>query len=76
MMIAMLEEEIQANIEESEKAVKEIEGYIQSVEEPKMRELLRSRFIDCLNWEKVGEKNYMAPDYARRLIRNFIKNLK
>lgn len=73
LMIELLEEEIQKNIEESEKTAAEIEKYIQGVEEPKMRELLRSRFLDCLDWRQVGERNYMNPDHARKLIRNFLK---
>lgn len=73
IMIRILEEEIEKNIKESEKAVVKIEKYIQSIESPQIRELLRSRFIDCLGWKEVGERNYISPDYARKLIRNFIK---
>lgn len=73
MMMSLLEEEIGKNIKESERIAAEIEKYIQGVEEPKMRELLRSRFLDCLDWRQVGEHNYMNPDHARKLIRNFLK---
>lgn len=69
MMIALLEEEIEKNIRESERAVIEVERYIQAIEDPKLRELMRSRFIDCLDWQKVGKENYISPDYARQLIR-------
>lgn len=74
-MIGLLEEEIQRNIEESQAEAVRIEQYIQTIEEPKMRELMRSRFLDCMSWEEVGEKNFIAKDYARSLIRNFLKNV-
>lgn len=72
----MLEEEIEKNIKESERAVIDIEKTIQSVEDPKIREVMRSRFIDCLEWEQVGRKNYINPDYARQLIRQYLKENK
>lgn len=75
MMIRLLEEEIQKNIRESEAAVVIVEQFIQGVDEPKMRELLRCRFIDCMKWEELGRANYMDPDHARRLIREFLKQL-
>lgn len=74
-MIGLLEEEIKNNIEKSEKAAEEIERYIQTVDDPKVRELMRSRFLDCLSWEKVGKVNYMSPDHARKIVRNFIKQI-
>lgn len=76
VMIGLLEEEIQKNIEESERAVVEIEKYIQDIKDPKLREIMRSRFIDCLEWQKVGEENYISSDYARQLIREYFRNNK
>lgn len=73
VMIGLLKEEIEKNIKESEIAAVEIEKYVQSINDPKMREIMRSRFIDCLNWKQVGAQNYMNPDHARKLIRNFVK---
>ena len=46
IMIRLLETEIEKNITEAQRLVKEIEKYIQTVNDPRMRELLRSRFID------------------------------
>lgn len=68
VMIHILEEEIEKNIKESEIAMREIERYIQTIESPKVREVMRSRFLDCLSWEEVGKKNYIAPDYARQIV--------
>lgn len=75
IMIHMLEAEIQKNIEESETAAVQIEQFVQGIEEPRLRELLRCRFIDCMKWEELGQANYMDPDHARRLIREFLKSL-
>lgn len=44
VMIRMLEEEIRKNIKESERAVVAIEKYVQNINDPKVRELMRSRF--------------------------------
>lgn len=70
--IGTLKKEIEQNIVKAEAEAAKIERYIQDIEEPRMRELIRCRFIDCMNWEQVGEKNYISPDHARKLIRKFI----
>lgn len=70
-MIVTLKDEIEKNIRKSEELATEIEVYIHSIEEPRLREVMRSRFLDCLSWEEVGKKNYLAPDYARRMVREF-----
>lgn len=75
IMIGLLEEEIERNIKESEAAAEKIEQYIQTVDDPKVRELMRSRFLDCLSWEEVGKANYISPDHARKIIREFIKQI-
>ena len=74
MIIHLLEAEIEQNIIDAQERVKEIEEFVQTVEDPRMRELLRSRFIDCLSWEQVGKANHINPDHARKLLRNFMKN--
>ena len=75
VMIRMLEEEIRKNIKESEQAVVAIEKYVQNINDPKVRELMRSRFIDCLSWEEVGAQNFINADYARQLINKHIKQI-
>lgn len=71
--IILLEEAIAKNITESETRVVEIEKFIQGIDDPKLREVLRSRYIDCLSWEDVGKMNYIASDYARQIVRNYFK---
>ena len=76
LMIVTLKREIEANIEKAEKMAVEIEHFIQSVEQAKLRELLRSRFIDCMDWENVGRVNYISPDHARKMVRKFLAERK
>ncbi len=76
LMIVTLKQEIEANIEKAEKMAVEIEQFIQSVEQAKLRELLRSRFIDCMDWENVGKVNYISPDHARKMVRKFLAERK
>lgn len=75
-MIIVLQQEIRESIQKAEACAAEIELYIQGVEDPRLREILRCRFIDCLDWERVGAANYIAPDYARRIVRKFFANQK
>lgn len=75
-LITALKEDIKKNIEESEKEVAKIEKYVQGIEDPQLREIFRARFLDCLQWEEVGEKNFIAADYARRLVREHFKRNK
>jgi len=76
LMIVTLKQEIEVNIEKTEKMAVEIEQFIQSVEQAKLRELLRSRFIDCMDWENVGRVNYISPDHARKMVRKFLAEQK
>lgn len=68
-----LKEEIKESIKNAEARAIEIEQFIQSIEQEKLREILRSRFIDGLDWKKVGEVNYIDPDHARRIVRRFFE---
>ena len=76
VMIGLLKEEIKKNIEESEREVVKIETYVQSIDNPQVREVMRCRFIDCMKWDDIGKQNYMAPDHARRLVREHFKQKK
>lgn len=73
--IKILEEAIEKNIKESETVIIEIENYIQGLDDPRIRELLRSRYIDCLSWEKVGKENFISEQYARELVREHLKKM-
>ena len=71
MIIHLLEAEIEQNIIDAQ----EIEEFVQTVEDPRMRELLRSRFIDCKRWEDVAASNYISTAHARKLIREYLQSL-
>lgn len=69
-----IEEQIQDMIGRGLQARAAAEEIIQKSEDAREREILRSRFIDCLSWEGVGKANHINPDHARRIVREFIKN--
>lgn len=71
----MLEEDIEKNMRKSKIAMEKIDRYIQSIEDPKVREVMRNRFLDCLSWEEVGKKNHIAPDYARQIVNSHFKQI-
>lgn len=73
-IIVALEEDIEKNIEESKKEVVKIEQFVQGISDPQLRELMRCRFIDCMKWEEIAKANYIDASYARRLVREYIKN--
>lgn len=75
LMIGLLKEEIQKNVKESKAAAVGIERYIQGIEDPKLRELMRSRFLDGMSWKEIGAANYMHPDAARKAINEYLKKM-
>lgn len=71
--IAELTLSIEKNSEILRKQLKEIEEYIQSIKDPKVRVLMRCKYIDCMNWRQVGKVNHMDPSNARKIIREFFR---
>ncbi len=74
-MLDKISDSIEKNLDEALKARDEIENYVNDIDDPQMRELLRSRFIDCQGWKDVGRDNYISPDHARKKIREFLKSI-
>lgn len=74
LMIKLLEEEIEKNIKESQAEAVKVERCVQSIDNPQLREVMRCRFIDCMKWEEIGEQNFIAPDHARRLVREYFSD--
>ncbi len=70
-----LDDAIEKNVEESLSLRIEIEKFINGVSDPQMRELLRTRFIDCQGWREVGKENFISTDHARKKIREFLKQI-
>lgn len=76
IMIRLLEEKIQQKEIELLKLYLQIELFIQTIDEPRTRELLRCRYLDCMDWKSIGKANCLDADYARSLVRNFTRGLK
>ena len=68
--------EIDQAIERGLRAKKEAEAIIDQADDPREREILRSRFIDCLSWEEVGERNFVDKRQAQRIVQRFIEKKK
>lgn len=67
--IKNIEAAISASIEKALSARTRISQYIDSIEDPRLREVMRDRFIEGMQWASVGESNFMAPDHARKIVR-------
>lgn len=50
-----------------------IESYINNVDDPEIRLIMRYRFLDLLSWEKVGEKTYQDRTSVSKKLRNYLK---
>lgn len=46
--------------------VDEINQYIDSVEDPETRNILRLRYVDCMTWEEIAEELHMCERTVRR----------
>lgn len=66
---------IRKSIDESSELALRIEDYIGDIEDPRMRELLRCKYLDCMTWEQVGDANNIVADYARQLVRDFFNEV-
>lgn len=64
---------IEENNKTLRKQLKRIEQFIQTIKDPKVRVLMRCKYIDCMSWKKVGEINHMDPSNVRKIIREFFR---
>ncbi len=71
--IEKLEEVIQDGLKVLVRETKDVEEFIQTIKEPDIRELIRCKYIDNMNWENVGRYNHMHPDVARKKVRDFLR---
>lgn len=53
-----------------------IENYIESVEDPELRTIMRFRFLDLLTWEEIAEKTYLERTTVAKKVRRYIKAAK
>ena len=68
--------EVILNKKMSEAAVEllNIEKYLDELDDPEMRLLLRMRYCLRMTWEAIGEEIFMSPSGALRKCRKFLKN--
>lgn len=50
----------------------EVEQYIQSIDDPYIRQAIRYRYIDGLSWLKVGKQMHTTEDAIRKAVSRFI----
>lgn len=50
-----------------------IENYIDNVDDPETRTIMRLRFLDLLTWEEIGEVVHMERTSVSKKIRKYIK---
>lgn len=50
-----------------------IESYINNVDDPEIRLIMRLRFLDLMNWEKIGERTYQDRTSVSRKLRKYLK---
>lgn len=51
----------------------EIERYIEKIEESEIRQIMRLRFLDLMDWTTIGEEINCDRTTAARKVRKFIK---
>lgn len=67
--ISQIEESINVSIAKALSARTRISEYIDGIGDARLREVMRDRFIEGMRWRDVGINNFMAPDHARKLVR-------
>ena len=53
-----------------------IENYISTIEDIELRLLFKYRFLDCMNWDEIGEKVCYDRTSVAKKIRNYLKKNK
>ena len=52
---------------------KEIERYIEDIDDPEVRTIMRLRFMDLLSWEEIGKRTYQDKKTASKKMRIYLK---
>jgi len=71
-----IEKEINKEIDELIELRKEIEDKINAVDDPKLRELLKCRYLDCKSWEEIAYKNNITWRHVYRLHEKALDEIK
>jgi len=71
-----IEKTINQEIDELIELRKEIEDKINAVDDPKLRELLKCRYLDCKSWEEIAYKNNITWRHVYRLHEKALDEIK
>lgn len=71
-----IEKTINQEIDELIQLRKEIEDKINAVDDPKLRELLKCRYLDCKSWEEIAYKNNITWRHVYRLHEKALDEIK
>ena len=71
-----IEKEINEEIDKLIKLRKEIEDKINAVDNPKLREILKCRYLDCKSWEEIAYKNNITWRHVYRLHEKALDEIK
>lgn len=71
-----IENEINEKIDELVDLKKEIEGKIDAVENPKLREILKCRYLDFKSWEEIAYRNNTVLRHIFRLHEQALDEIK
>lgn len=69
-----LKKRIAQSILKSEKLVLKIEIFISTVEDARIREILRMKYIDDRTWKEIARVFGITETHSRRIVSNYIKN--
>lgn len=71
-----IEKTINQEIDELIELRKEIEDKINAVDNPKLREILKCRYLDCKSWEEIAYKNNITWRHVYRLHEKALDEIK
>lgn len=70
------EKEVAEDIDRLVDLKREIEGKIDKVDKPNLREILKCRYLDCMTWEEVAAKTKYDCRWVHRLHRRALEQIR
>lgn len=74
-MLLDYQQELAAQLVESERVRREIEEAINALPDPMQRDALTGHYVDALEWWKVANRMYISERHVLRLHRKALENL-
>jgi len=72
-VIEELMKRLSQSIIKAEKLILKIEIFIGNIEDPRIREILRMKYIDGMTWKQVARAFFIVDHHARRLVNEFFE---